>query len=202
MTDHKPIDFYFEFSSPYGYFASLKIDGLAATFGRRVNWRPFMLGAVFKITGGAPLMNLPMKGDYFRRDVERCAKLLDVPFTYPDVTPMNSLAACRAYYWLSDDDPGKAKELAQSVYNAFWGLGRDMSDADEVARVATAHHIDGEALVAAIQDDAIKQRLKDETDAAIERGVFGSPFFFVDGEPFWGHDRMDQLERWLGTGGW
>jgi 2-hydroxychromene-2-carboxylate isomerase len=202
MTEHKPIDFYFEFASPYGYFASLKIDGIAGKFGRRVAWRPMMLGAVFRITGGEPSMNIPLKGDYFRRDVARCAKLIDAPFTYPEVTPMNSLAAGRAYYWLYDEDPQKAKALAQAVYRAHWGLGRDMSKAAEVARVAEPIGIEPEALIEAIQDPAVKRRLKDETEAAIERGVFGSPFVFVDGEPFWGHDRLDQVERWLGTGGW
>src|SRR3546814_17748109 len=89
MAEHKPIDFYFEFASPYGYFASKRIDGLAAKYGRRVNWRPIMLGAALKITGSQPNAVVPMKGDYFKRDIERCAKVLGVPFTQQDKKPMN-----------------------------------------------------------------------------------------------------------------
>ena len=202
MAEHKPIDFYFEFASPYGYFASKRIDGLAAKYGRRVNWRPIMLGAALKITGSQPNAVVPMKGDYFKRDIERCAKVLGVPFTRPDKMPMNSLPASRAFYWLNDSDPQKAKELAQAVYGAHWGMGRDLSDVQEVARVAEPLGIDPEELKAATQDPAIKEKLKQETEASIARGVFGSPFVFVDEEPFWGADRLDQVERWLGTGGW
>ncbi len=202
MSEHTPIEFYFEFASPYAYFASLKVDGIGAKYGRRVEWRPMLLGAALKVTGSRPNVRIPMKGEYFLRDIRRCARLLGVPFTLPDVMPMNGLAACRAYYWLYGSDPQKAKELAQAVYNAHWGLGRDMSDAAEVARVAEPLGIDAAELVAATQDPVVKERTREATDEAVERGVFGSPFIFVDDEPFWGHDRLDQVERWLGTGGW
>src|SRR3546814_10375691 len=109
-----------------------------------------MLGAARKITGSQPNAVVPMKGDYFKRDIERCAKVLGVPFTQPDKMPMNSLPASRAFYWLNDSDPQKAKELAQAVYGAHWGMGRDLSDVQEVARgnpfrdqwfhVSTAQH--------------------------------------------------------------
>ena len=69
----QPIDFYFDFSSPYGYFASTQIDALAAKFKREVTWRPFLLGVVFKVSGAKPLIELPLKGDYFKHDFERTA---------------------------------------------------------------------------------------------------------------------------------
>jgi 2-hydroxychromene-2-carboxylate isomerase len=197
-----PIDFYFEFASPYGYLASLRIDAIAAAHGREVIWRPIMLGAALKLTGSQPNVRAPLKGDYLRRDVPRFARLLDAPLTFPPVLPMNSLAASRAYWWLFEQDEDLAKGLAQAIYHAHWGEGHDLSAPEAVADVAETLGIDREELLAAVQDPRIKARLKEETDRSIARGVFGSPFVFVDDEPFWGADRLDQVERWLATGGW
>jgi len=197
-----PIDFYFEFASPYGYLASTRIDGIGARYGREVRWRPIMLGAALKRTGATPLVATPLKDAYFRRDVPRFARLLGVPLTLPEVMPMNSLAAGRAFYWLVDDDPEQAKALARAVLHAHWGEGRDMSKPERVAKVAAPLGLAATALIEAVADTAIKQRLKDETEASLERGVFGSPFIFVDGEPFWGADRLDQVEAWLARSGW
>jgi 2-hydroxychromene-2-carboxylate isomerase len=198
----EPIDFYFEFASPYGYFASLRIDEIASAYDREVAWRPIMLGAALKATGTGPNMNVPLKGPYLLHDAPRCARLLDAPFRLPPVMPMNSLAASRAYWWLHDQDPDMAKGFAQAVYHAHWGEGRDLSAPEQVAEVGETLGLAGDELVAATQDPAVKARLKEETDRSLKRGVFGSPFIFVDGEPFWGADRLDQVERWLATGGW
>lgn len=198
----EPIDFYFEFASPYGYFASLRIDAIAGAYEREVCWRPIMLGAALKLTGGGPNMHLPLKGPYLLRDAPRFARLLDVPFTLPAVMPMNSLAASRAFWWLHAQDPDMAKGFAQAVYHAHWGEGRDMSAPEQVAEVGESLGLARGELIAATQDPTVKAKLKEETDRSIERGVFGSPFIFIDGEPFWGADRLDQVERWLATGGW
>ena len=197
-----PIDFYFEFASPYGYLASLRIDTIAAGHEREVAWRPIMLGAALKATGSVPNATAPLKGPYLLRDVPRSARLLGIPLVLPERMPMNSLAASRAFWWLHGRDPDMAKGLAQAILHAHWGEGRDMSTPGQVAEIARNLGIDEGALTAAIQEPAIKARLKEETDRSLERGVFGSPFFIVDGEPFWGADRLDQVERWLRTGGW
>jgi 2-hydroxychromene-2-carboxylate isomerase len=197
-----PIEFYFEFASPYGYLASTRIDVLAARYGREVSWRPIMLGAAFKLTGAQPLVRTPLKGDYMMRDLPRFARLLGVPFQAPPLMPANSLAASRACIWLAQDDPAKAKALAQAVFHAHWGEGRDIARPDDVAAIAGPLGIEHAALLAAVADPAIKERLKEATAAAIGRGVFGSPFILVDGEAFWGADRLDQVERWLAAGGW
>ena len=198
-----PIDFYFEFASPYGYLASLRIGAIARAHGRDVVWRPIMLGAALKATGTGPNMHVPMKGPYLLRDAPRFARMLDAPLRLPPVMPMNSLAASRAYWWLFDQDRDMVEGLAQAVYHAHWGEGRDMSTPGQVAEVAEATLGVGRGdLLAAVADPAVKARLKAETDRSLERGVFGSPFILVDDEPFWGADRLDQVERWLRTGGW
>jgi 2-hydroxychromene-2-carboxylate isomerase len=198
----EPIDFYFEFASPYGYLASTQVETLAARHGRAVAWRPIMLGAAFKATGARPLMQTPLKGPYLLHDVPRFARLLGVPLRLPPVMPMNSLAASRACLWVEEDDPDRAKRLAKALLHAHWGEGRDLSAPDAVADVAARLGIERAALLAAVADQRIKDRLKQQTEAAIERGVFGSPFIIVDGEPFWGADRLAQVDAWLGKGGW
>jgi 2-hydroxychromene-2-carboxylate isomerase len=196
------IDFYFEFASPYGYLASTRIDDLGARHGRQVIWHPIMLGAAFKETGARPIVQTPLKGPYLRHDVPRFARLLGVPFREPPVMPVNSLAASRAFVWLEPEEPKLARRLAQTIFHAHWGEGQDISAPEQVAEIAMPLGIERSALLAAVADPSIKERLKQRTAAAIERGVFGSPFILVDGEPFWGADRLAQLDLWLARGGW
>ncbi len=201
-TGSPPIDFYFDFSSPYGYLAGHRIDGIAERHGREVLWRPYLLGVVFGITGQSPLTTQPLRGDYAMHDLTRCARALGVPFAMPEPFPVMTLAAGRAYYWLHDRDPVLAKRFARSVYHRIFGEGGDISTPAAIIPIADACGADGRELAAALADPAVKDRLKAETQAAIDHGVFGSPFVIVDGEPFWGADRLDQIDLWLGCGGW
>ncbi len=196
------IDFYFDFSSPYGYLAAEQIDDLAARHGRGVAWRPILLGAVFATTGSQPLMNIPLKGDYARRDLAREARLLDLPFQFPKPFPFMSVAACRAFYWTHDQDPGKAVALAKALYREAFAAGQPIDSAESVLTAAGDAGLALEGLAEALTDGAVKARLRQEVDAAIAKGVFGSPFIVIDGEPFWGHDRLMQADRWLERGGW
>ena len=197
----KPIDFYFDFSSPYGYLAAQKIDALAARYGRSVDWRPMLLGVVFRQTGMAPLTQVPIKGDYSRRDFERSARFHGIPFRMPPVFPIASQAPSRIVLWAKERDPALAARLAQALYAAFFQDGLDISSPDVAADVAGRSGVDRAAARACIDDPAVKDLLKREVAPAIAAGVFGSPYVVVDGEPFWGLDRFDQLERWLATGG-
>jgi 2-hydroxychromene-2-carboxylate isomerase len=201
-----PIDFYFDFASPYGYFASLRIDALAAAHGRSVTWRPILLGAIFKVTGMKPNLEQPLRGEYLTHDVGRIARLTGAPFTFPDSAPVNGVAASRAFYWLTDDHPEQAKLLARALYHAHFGEGRDIAPADVVAEIAERTlgglGYDRAAVRTALGDQTVKDRLRGETEQAVARGVFGSPFVLVDEEPFWGWDRLDMLDRWLSSGGW
>lgn len=195
-----PIDFYFDYSSPYGYFGALKIEGLAGKYGRDVNWKPILLGAVFKVTGAQPLPSLPLKGDYARRDIERSARFLGIPIRHPSKFPIASQAPARAFYWLNDLDPALAKRLAVALFHAYFVDDRDISSPQITADVAQTLNLKRDAVLAAINDPVVKERLKNETDAAIKRGVFGSPYVLIGSEPFWGVDRFDQIERWLAQG--
>jgi 2-hydroxychromene-2-carboxylate isomerase len=197
----EPIDFYFDFSSPYGYMAAQKIDALAAQYDRTVDWRPMLLGVVFKQTGMAPLTQIPIKGDYSRRDFERSARFHGVPFRMPAVFPIASQAPSRIVLWAKAQDPAFAAKATLALYRAYFVDGLDISSPDTAADVAGKAGFDRTAARACIDDPAIKEALKRGVDVAISAGVFGSPFIVVDGEPFWGLDRFDQVERWLAHGG-
>ena len=197
-----PIEFYFDFSSPYGYLAAECIDAIAAKHARDVAWHPYLMGVAMKVTGSSPLVNRPMMGAYSRRDMERSARRLDLPFAFPEPFPIATIAACRAVYWMEGVDASATKPLARALYRAYFVDGRNISEPSVVADVAAVSGADRDALLAGIQEPGVKERLKEVTNDAVERGIFGSPFFMVDGEPFWGHDRMDEVDRWLETGGW
>ena len=197
-----PIEFYFDFSSPYGYLASYRIDDIAAEFGRTVAWRPYLLGVAFKSSGQSPLVSQPMRGPYHLRDMERTARRMQVPIVLPEGFPMATMAAGRAFYWLEGQDPAKARDLAKALYRAAFAQRRNITPTEVVASVAAEIGLDPAEVTAAIGSPEAKERLRTETEAAIARGIFGSPFFIIDGEPFWGNDRLDDVREWLKTGGW
>lgn len=197
-----PIDFYFDFSSPYGYLAAQKIEALAEKHGRAVDWHPVLLGVIFKQTGMAPLTMVPLKGEYSRRDFERSARFHGIAgFRMPPKFPIATQAPARIVLWLKVRDPALATRVIKALYRAFFTAGVDISDPDAAASVAAREGVDGAVARAAVDDPAIKDALRREVELAIARGVFGSPFIVVDGEPFWGLDRFDQVDRWLATGG-
>ena len=196
----EPIDFYFDFSSPYGYFAAHRIDAVARAHGRTVNWHPILLGLVFEVSGGRPLPSIPMKGDYSRIDVPRTARFHGIAYRQPSKFPVSGQAACRAYYWLLQRDAEQARRLALALFHAFFADDRDISSPQVAVEVAAGMGVPGPELAAALADPAVKDLPRAATHRAIEQGVFGSPYFIVDGEPFWGNDRIDQIERWLEQG--
>ena len=200
-SNNQVIDFYFDFSSPYGYLASTRINALAARHQCQVTWRPILLGPMFKAAGTAPLIGVPLKGPYSARDLLRTARFLNIPYTQPAAFPIGTQNAARAFYWLADRDAMKAQQFAQACYATYFGEGIDISSADKIADIATELGEDRAAILSVMADPVIKERLKNEIDAALARGVFGSPFIIIDGEPFWGNDRLDQVDAWLETGG-
>ena len=201
ITSKEPIDFYFDFSSPYGYLASTRINALAAHHQRRVNWRPILLGPMFKAACTTPLTMVPLKGPYSVRDFIRTARFLKIAYKQPEPFPTGTQNAARAFYWINDRDPLAAHNFAAACYATYFAKGIDITPAEKVADIAEALGENRAHVLAAMADPAVKERLKNEVDAALAKGVFGSPYIIVDGEPFWGNDRLDQVDAWLTTGG-
>ena len=198
-----PIEFYFDFISPYGYFGSTQIEAIAARHGRTVDWRPVLIGiTIMKVMGLKALTETPLKKDYLRHDAPRMARLLGVPFQFNPRPGGNSLAASRAFLWLKSRDADLATRFAHCIYKRRWAEGGDITEPQSVAEIAAPLGVSGDELLAAIESPQSKQALKDAVDSAIAKGVFGVPYFIVDDEPIWGSDRLWMLEHWLQFGSW
>jgi 2-hydroxychromene-2-carboxylate isomerase len=143
-----------------------------------------------------------MKGESPKRASLRSARMHHVPYKHPANFPIGTVAALRAFYWVTDSDPILARTFAKALYKAFFVDDIDISAPATVIGIAKAVGVDAAGVAAALDDPAVKERAKKEVDSAIAANVFGSPFFIVDGEPFWGVDRMPMMEQWIRTGGW
>jgi 2-hydroxychromene-2-carboxylate isomerase len=195
------IDFYFDFSSPYSYLASEQIDAVAARHARTVDYRPVLLGAVFKTSGGAPLTEqYGPKAEYSKHDFARSARFAGVAYRKPSRFPIATVAAARGLLWLQQNAPAQAARFIHAVFRAYFVDDRDISDAAVILEVARSVGIDADALAAGMQQPAIKDLLKQRVEEAIAFGLFGAPTIVVDGERFWGNDRLPQIERWLAQG--
>ena len=196
------IDFYFDFSSPYGYLAAEMIEEFGHRVNRAVNWHPILLGVVFKATGGQPLTMAPMKGPYSENDFRRSAAFYGVPYKAPSVFPIATQNPARAVLWMQEKHPAHAKKFALELYRAFFRGDRDISKLDVIGDIAAGLGYSADEVIAATQSEDIKSKLKANVEAAIATGIFGSPFFIVDGEQFWGADRLPMMEAWITKGAW
>lgn len=193
----KEIDFYFDFASPYAFLAARKLPELALRLGRKINWTPFLIGAVYKEHGGAPLSH-PLKADYVFRDVFRRGKLDGVAMTKPANFPAHPVPPSRVTYWIDREAPEKTTDFVLAAFDAFWTQGTDTSDAQASINIAASLGFDAATVAQGTQDADIKDHLRYVTEGALKRGVFGSPFIIVDDEPFWGGDRFDDIARLYG----
>ena len=194
-----PIDFYFDFSSPYSYIASEWIDAVAARHGRVVRWHAVLLGATFQAAGLKSPVDHPIKREYSLRDFARSARFAGVPYTHPDRFPVTTQNAARVFWWLNDTaGPERAVAWAHAGLRAYFTQGQDLSDPAVLRIALLGAGIVASQAEAVYTDPAWKDRLRHENNKAIAAGVFGAPFFVVDGEPFWGNDRRPQIEAWLG----
>lgn len=202
-----PIEFYFDFLSSYGYFASLRIEEIAQRHGRNVQWHSMLLGvSVMKVMGLKPLLETPLKGDYVLRDAARYMRLRGLVLARKISDPMmDPRPAARAFYWVRRHHLGAEAAFARAVYDRYWRLGKDLSLPHEIADIAAQDPslgIDADALQAGQASEGSRQDLREAVALSVDKGVFGSPFILVDGEPFWGSDRLELLDQWLARGGW
>lgn len=203
-SDDKVIDFYFDFVSPFGYFASLLIDELAERQGFSTRWHSMLIGvSVLKVMGMKPLLDTPLKGPYTVRDAERHARLHGIHLGRRiDAPIVNPKPAGMAFHWVKQHDDLASKAFARAVFSAYWIKGEDISDVAVLGRALGAVNPDAQYGVDELTGAEAAQLLRSAVDASLQRGVFGSPFFIVKGEPFFGVDKLPTLERWLTCGGW
>lgn len=206
MTDatqaNKAIEYWFDFVSPYAYLASQGIEQLAANYGRQVEWKPILLGAVFKHTGSMPLtMRPPVMADYFKHDFQRSARFAGLPFVLPEPFPINTQNTARVCLWLKQTAPQRVGEFVRNVTRAYFSGPAALNEIDWLAAQVQAMGLDGSAAAAACDEPLYKEALKAACEQAVQRGIFGAPWIIVDGEAFWGNDRLPQVAQWLERGG-
>jgi 2-hydroxychromene-2-carboxylate isomerase len=193
----KDLVFYFDVSSPFAYLGATQVESVAARHGARVVYRPFLLGALFKLIGtpDVPLFAMPAaKQAVIRADMLRWAEHWAAPFRFPSRFPMNSVKPLRMILQVEDERRGP---LVAALFRAAWFEDRDLADDAELGAIASAAGFDGAALVAGARDEAVKRALKDATDEAVRRGLCGAPTFVVGDLLFWGQDRLDFVGRAL-----
>jgi len=201
MNMKPPIDFYFDFSSPYSYIANEWVGAVAARHGRTVRRQAILLGATFQAAELKSPVAYPLKREYSLRDFARSARFEGVPYEPPPEFPIPTQNAARVFWWLHDTQgEAAAARWATAGLRAVFARGVPLHQAEALKALAAEQGLDPSEAEAVWNDPAWKLRLKQVNEAAIAAGVFGAPFFVVDGEPFWGNDRRAQIERWLASG--
>lgn len=185
------VQFWFEFASTYSYLSAMRIEQMAAEKGVSVNWQPFLLGPVFAEQGWntSPFNLYPSKGRYMWRDMERLCAARNLPLNRPDPFPQNGLLAARVSLAIEHHDDRAA--FARSVYLAEFGDGRDISDAGVLAECLETSGLSA-ALLERAKDPGIKSALFEQSARAKDYDLFGAPSFLVNGELFWGDDRLEE----------
>ncbi len=186
-------EFLYDFSSPYSYLAATQVEALAQRTGAQVVYRPIVLGGLFKAIGSGPPMKNSVKNVWMGKDLQRWAELYGVPFRFSPHFPLNTIAAMR----LVLVDEKHAAQVTKEAYSAMWSEGLNLSEPQVISTIAARAGLDAKSAMAAIENQAIKDRLRANTDDAIARGVFGAPTFFVGDEMHWGNDRLQFVESAL-----
>jgi 2-hydroxychromene-2-carboxylate isomerase len=191
----KAVEFLFDFGSPTSYLAYKQLPKIAARHGARIIWTPILLGGVFKATGNASPVTVPLKARYMNGDLARFAKRYGVVLNFNTHFPVNTLPLMRgavAYQTTNQFDI-----YVNAMFDAMWAHPRNLNDQAEIAHVLNDIGIEPGDFVARIDRPDVKEKLKANTEGAVARGVFGAPTFFVEGEMFFGQDRLDFVEEHL-----
>ena len=183
----KEIEFWFDFASPYSHLSAQRIEGLGAA----ICWRPFLLGPIFKDFGWdtSPFLLQKEKGAHMWIDMERQCRKYGIGWTKPSVFPRNGVLASRVGLWLERE--GRAGPFCREIFRLNFAADRDIGDPALVAEALTTVGEKAEGVIAAATGEEMKSALRQQTDLAKQRGVFGAPTFFAGPELFWGNDRLE-----------
>lgn len=191
----KQVDFYYDYGSPTAYLAWARLPELCRRYDATLNYRPILLGGVFKATGNSTPALIKPKGKWLFEDIARHAEHYGVPYQMNPFFIINSMTMMRGAMWAQNT--GVLESYNKAMYEATWAKGLNTSEPKVIASVMQEAGLDAAAMQQAAQDDAIKKQLIEATSAAVERGLFGAPTMIVDGELHFGQDRLDWVERRL-----
>jgi 2-hydroxychromene-2-carboxylate isomerase len=184
-------EFLYDYGSPAAYLAWARLSEFEAQTGSVAQRKPILLGGIFQATGNQAPITVPLKGKHLFIDLQRWAKRHNTPFGMNPNFPINTLAFMRMATALSMREPERLAALDAAVFNAIWRDGKAMNDPAVAAIALQDAGFDAAQLMAVSNEPDVKEQLKATTAAAVARGAFGAPTFFVGNEMFWGQDRMD-----------
>jgi 2-hydroxychromene-2-carboxylate isomerase len=187
----KTVEFYFDLGSPATYLAYTQLPKICERTDSQLIYIPILLGGVFKATGNASPATIPAKGRYMFQDLDRYAKRYGVPLKFNPHFPINTLMLMRAVTGMQLRHPERFQAFIDCLFHALWVEGRSLDDLATVASVLTQNGFDPNEVLALTADEEVKATLKDNTEKAVQRGVFGAPSMFVDNQLFFGQDRLD-----------
>jgi 2-hydroxychromene-2-carboxylate isomerase len=190
----KTFDYYFDFGSLASYLAHTQMDKIKAETGATPNYLPMLLGGVFKATGNVSPASVPAKGKYIFVDFKRFADSYGVPLETNPYFPIITTTLMRMLTGLQMRSDARTHEFMDVIFKAIWVDALNLNDPEVLTSVLTKAQFDPAELLALANEQATKDKLKDVTTQAVERGVFGAPTFFVGTQMYWGQDRIEQLK--------
>ncbi|QVM93332.1 2-hydroxychromene-2-carboxylate isomerase [Pseudomonas entomophila] len=193
----KTVEFYFDLGSPATYLGWTQLPALCARQDAQLVYRPMLLGGVFQATGNASPVMVPAKGRYMFTDLQRFADRYGVPFGLPPGFPVNTLTLMRGVIGTQLQAPARFEALLKALFEGLWVHRRNLSDPAVLADTLAQAGFDAEAFVALAGQAEVKEALKQATEKAVGRGVFGAPTCFVGEQMFFGQDRLDFVEEAL-----
>ncbi|WP_322844262.1 2-hydroxychromene-2-carboxylate isomerase [Pseudomonas sp. B33.4] len=196
----KTVEFYFDLGSPATYLAYTQLPKICAATNSELIYVPMLLGGVFKATGNASPAMIPAKGRYMFEDLDRYAKRYGVPLKFNPHFPINTLMLMRAVTGIQLRQPERFQAFIDCLFTALWVEGCSLDEPATVAAVLSEHGFDPQEVLALSNDESIKAKLKDNTETAVKRGVFGAPSMFIGNQLFFGQDRLDFVEESLRQG--
>jgi 2-hydroxychromene-2-carboxylate isomerase len=187
------VEVYYDVSSPYTYLAFTRLFDVIERYDAKLTLLPVYLGGLFKALGRT--LPHPSKLTYMQKDLNDWASFLGVPLKFPSVFPLNSIQVQRGAVWMKDR--GLEEAYVKRVFPAYWVEDRDLSKDEELLDIVNSLGVDSQDFLQGVRSEEVKQKLKEITEVALSRGVFGVPTFFVSGEMFWGNDRLLFVEKKL-----
>lgn len=193
----KSVEFYFDFGSPTSYLAYTQLPAICAEAGAELVYRPVLLGGVFQATGNASPIAVPAKGRYTLTDMARFARRYGVPLKMNPYFPINTLTLMRAATGVQLRQPERFEALLACVFRGMWVEALNLGDPAVLGPWLAEAGFDPQALLALTAEQEVKDTLKANTEAAIQRGMFGAPTMFVGDDMFFGQDRLDFVREAL-----
>ncbi|MBT3798806.1 MAG: 2-hydroxychromene-2-carboxylate isomerase [Porticoccaceae bacterium] len=192
----KTVEFYFDVGSPTAYLAHKRLQQLKQQYDCIIDYNPVLLGGLFKASGNSSPVMVPAKGRYMMvDDLPRFAKLYDVPLNNNPHFPINTLNLMRGAVALLDGE--YFETYIDAVFNAIWVDSKNMANIETVSEVLSSAGLNPQAILTSTQSPDVKETLITNTGKAVERGLFGAPTMFMDGEMFFGQDRLQFVEAAL-----